>query len=237
MKLSAPIHRLKSEARQLARVAGIPLHDALDRIAAQEGYPRWSLLAQKEAALSPAARTLARLKKGDLLLLGARPGEGKTLLGLTLLIEALRGGGSGTFFTLEYSEADVLTRLTKLGADPATFGDHLGIVTSDAISADYIIDHQRDALPGSLIVIDYLQILDQDRRKPDLGAQVKALKDFAASRDLILVFLSQIDRSYDPAQRRVPEMTDIRLPNPIDLALFSKACFLANGELRFQSLS
>jgi hypothetical protein len=44
MKLSAPIHRLKSEAKQLARVAGIPLHAALDRIAAREGYSRCDMI-------------------------------------------------------------------------------------------------------------------------------------------------------------------------------------------------
>jgi hypothetical protein len=37
MRLSAPVHQLKRKARLLARADNIPLHAALDRIAAQEG--------------------------------------------------------------------------------------------------------------------------------------------------------------------------------------------------------
>lgn len=39
MKLSAPIYHLKRKAKRLSREAGIPLHDALDRVAATEGFP------------------------------------------------------------------------------------------------------------------------------------------------------------------------------------------------------
>ena len=40
MKLSAPIYRLKRLAKILSRDEGLPLHEALDRIAAQEGFAR-----------------------------------------------------------------------------------------------------------------------------------------------------------------------------------------------------
>lgn len=237
MKLSAPIHRLKRDARLMSREIGIPLHDALDRIASKEGFLSWSLLAAQDAAVTPAARTLARLNPGDMLLLGARPGQGKTLMGLQLLLEAIKNGRRGSFYTLEYTEADVAERLRSLGAAREKFGAALSIVTSDAISADYIIERQQDARPGDLVVVDYLQILDQDRRKPDLATQIAALKAFAAGSGTIFVFISQIDRSYDAAHQPLPGIGDIRLPNPLDLALFSKACFLNNGDLRFQTLT
>ena len=237
MKLSAPIHRLKRDARLMSREIGIPRHDALDRIASKEGFSSWSLLAVQDAAVTPAARILARLQPGDMLLLGARPGQGKTLMGLRLLLEAIKDGRRGSFYTLEYNEADVAERLRSLGADAEKLGAALSIVTSDAISADYIIERQHDARSGDLIVVDYLQILDQDRRKPDLTTQVAALKVFAAGSGAIFVFISQIDRSYDAAHQPLPGIGDIRLPNPLDLALFSKACFLNNGDLRFQTLT
>ena len=66
--------------------------------------------------------------------------------------------------------------------------------------------------------------------------QVRRLKAFARGRGLILVFISQIDRSYDPAQKPCPDLDDVRLPNPLDLSLFDKACFLNNGEVRFQAV-
>jgi hypothetical protein len=51
-----------------------------------------------------------------------------------------------------------------------------------------------------------------------------------------MVFISQIDRKYDSTNRPIPTLEDIRLPNPLDLALFDKACFLHDGELGFAAI-
>ncbi|MDB5568592.1 MAG: helicase [Tardiphaga sp.] len=61
------------------------------------------------------------------------------------------------------------------------------------------------------------------------------LQAFARRQGLIFVFISQIDRRYDPATKPCPDLDDVRLPNPVDLCLFSKTCFLNNGEVRFQA--
>jgi len=45
MRLTAPVYQLRRKARLLSHDARIPLHEALDRIAAQEGFAGWSLLA------------------------------------------------------------------------------------------------------------------------------------------------------------------------------------------------
>ncbi|HEV7283872.1 MAG TPA: DNA helicase, partial [Kaistia sp.] len=108
--------------------------------------------------------------------------------------------------------------------------------SSDAIHADHIAAALATAPPGTLAVIDYLQLLDQRRANPDLMTQVRTLRALARERGLILVFLSQIDRSYDPAAKPLPDLGDVRLPNPLDLALFDKACFLSQGEIRIQTL-
>lgn len=88
---------------------------------------------------------------------------------------------------------------------------------------------------GTLVVVDYLQLLDQRRENADLMIQVRTLKSFARDQGLIVVFVSQIDRSYDPAARSCPDLRDVRLPNPLDLKLFDKTCFLNNGEVQFQA--
>jgi replicative DNA helicase len=119
----------------------------------------------------------------------------------------------------------------------ALFGGLFEFDTSDLISAGYIAQRLADAPSGTLAVIDYLQLLDQRRETPDLNAQVRALKLFARDRGLILVFISQIDRSFDPSAKPCPDIADIRLPNPLDLSLFSKACFLHEGEVRFQAVN
>ncbi len=237
MRLSAPIYQLKRKAKRLSREEGIPLHDALDRIATTEGFSAWSMLAAKAAAVTPANRLFPQFRPGDLVLVGARPGHGKTLMSLELAVEAMRSGHRAAFFSLEYTEKDVLERIQAIGASPAQFRELLEVDCSDAISADYIIKEMAAAPRGTVVVIDYLQLLDQRRENPDLSVQVRALKSFARDKGLIVVFISQIDRSYDPAVKPCPDLDDVRLPNPLDLKLFDKTCFLNNSEVRFRAAS
>lgn len=233
MKLSAPVHRLKRKAKLIAREDKVPLHAALDRVAASEGFKSWSLLVARMP--SPAAELHARLRPGDLVLVGARPGHGKMLMGLRLAVEAMKSGRRSVFFTLEYTASDIADRFRALGVDSATFGDLFAFDASDDICAGHIVAALASAPPGTLAVIDYLQLLDQRRDKPGLMEQVRALKAFARERGLVLVFISQIDRSYDPASKPCPDLADVRLPNPLDLTLFSKTCFLNDGEVRFRA--
>lgn len=237
MKLSAPVYRLKRKARLLSREQKIPLHAALDHIANEEGFGGWSLLASKLSATAPAARLFAELEQGDLVLVGARPGQGKTLLSLELAVEAMKAGNRSVFFTLEYTEADVQRILRAIDVDIAHFGGLFEFDSSDAISADYIVKKLAFAPRGTLAVIDYLQLLDQRREKPDLMVQVRALKSFARDQGHIIVFISQIDRAYDPLKKPCPDLQDVRLPNPLDLTLFSKTCFLNNDEVQFRAIA
>ncbi len=236
MKLSAPLYRLKRNARRLSRQKNIPHIQALDEIALQEGCKSWGLLVARLSAEAPAARLFGQLRHGDLLLVGARPGQGKTLLGLELALEAIKCGNRGKFFSLEYGLQDVQDCLGAIGTDPGKLAGSFEFDGSDAISAGYLIAALTGAPRGTLVVVDYLQLLDQKRDRPALMTQVKALKAFATERGLILVFLSQINRSYDPSEKPCPGLDDVRLPNPLDLTLFNKACFLNNGAITFQTV-
>ncbi|MET3592370.1 replicative DNA helicase [Mesorhizobium shonense] len=213
----------------------MPLHQALDRVAAGEGFASWSLLAAKAAEAAPATNLFAQLTSGDLVLVGARPGQGKTLMSLELAVEAMKSGRRSVFFTLEYTHTDILGRFRVIGGEPALFDGLFEFDNSDTICADYIIGKLRTAPRGTLAVIDYLQLLDQRRENPELMVQVSTLRSFARDRGLILVFISQIDRSYDASKKPFPDLGDIRLPNPLDLSLFDKTCFLNKGEIQFQA--
>lgn len=245
----APIPLLKHRARLLARRESIPLHAALDRVAKQEGFERWSLFAaqphQSAAANAVPRRAgtttpplLPKLAEGDLLLIGARPGQGKTLLGLRLLLEAVQSGRRAVFFTLEYTEADTRARLEKLQGGMAGSVTRqpihgIEILASDDISADTIAAHLEGAPRGTVIVVDYLQILDQDRRKPPLNEQVGVLRRLVRTQGIVLAILSQIDRRFDVAQDEPPTWDEVRLPNPVAKAAFTKICFLHAGHVRF----
>jgi replicative DNA helicase len=235
MKLSAPLFHLKRKAKLLSRAENIPLHESLDRIARQEGFAGWSLLAAKVTADAPAEQLFARLAPGDLVLVGARPGHGKTLMSLELAVQAMKSGSRAVFFTLEYTVKDMLDRFRAIGAAPEAFAGLFEFDSSDEISSDYIVRRLAGVPRGTFVVVDYLQLLDQKRDNPELMVQVRALQSFARDRGLIFVFISQIDRAYDPLKKSCPDLEDVRLPNPLDLGLFSKTCFLNNGEVRFRA--
>jgi len=231
MRLSTPIYRLKRRAKLLARDEKIPLHEAQDRIAREQGFTAWSALSSSMRANPLALALLPRLEDGDMLLLGARPGQGKTLLGLRLLLDAAREGRRAVLFTLEYTDREARERFRILGADLESMPE---IVTSNEISADFIVRYLIGSPRGTVAVIDYLQILDQQRSKPALSEQMQLLQEFAHRSGAILGFISQIDRSFDPESNPLPGIEDIRLPNPIPAGVFSKACLLHAGEARLQ---
>ena len=97
------------------------------------------------------AAEAARLSDGDLVLVGARPGQGKTLMSLELAVEAMKSGNRAVFFTLEYSERDVLDRLRAIGVEAADFNGRFEFDNSDDISADYIVAQLAGATTAVLV--------------------------------------------------------------------------------------
>ncbi|MGU3401523.1 DNA helicase [Brucellaceae bacterium D45D] len=238
MKLSAPIYQLKRQAKRLSRDEHLPLHAALNQFAKREGFENWSLLSFRAGEQAISVSELHRkLEPGDLILVGARPGHGKTLLSLNLLIEAMRQGKRGLFFSLEYSLKDIAARFKLLNVEMEHYKGLFSFDSSDDICADYIIEKLMFQPRGSFAVVDYLQILDQKRDKPELMLQINALKNFASRNAMTILCISQIDRAYDGDTKSCPDLIDVRLPNPLDLTLFNKACFLHNGEIRLRALS
>lgn len=236
MSLSAPISVLKSKARRLKRAEGVPMCEALDRVARQEGYSSWSLLAAK-ATPKRKADLWERLDAGDLVLLGARRGHGKTICALRIALAAMRRGHKSWFFSLENDLPDMTRLFQTVGARPSDIADKFGFDNTDGICAQYVIEKVRDSIGRrSVIVIDYLQLLDQRRSSPELHRQVESLHAFARRTGCILVFIAQVDRSFDGEGGRLPQAEDLRLPNPVDLRLFDKSVFLHAGRSRFSEL-
>lgn len=241
MKTTSPIYRLKHQAKRLSRERDMPLHAALDHIAAGEGFNNWGHLSDRHRRdipdLSSAGELYAQLKRGDLVISAARPGQGKTLLALALAVEAMKCGRHAYFFSLDYTELDVAGRMRALGVTPGDFEDRFRFDGSEQISADYIMEKTRHMAEGTLVVVDYLQLLDQRRDNPELMSQIRALRDFSVDKGIATICISQVWRTFDAAQQAFPTLADIRLPNPLDLGLFTKACFLNDGKIRFEAIS
>lgn len=230
MKLSAPVYRLRRNARNLARREKISLSRALDRIATAEGFGSWNLLAAFHRRTSPSKRLLDLLQPGELLLLAARPGHGKTRLGLELLDDASRQGLRAVFFSSEYSERDLAAMCPEV-RNKERGRNSIEPVLSDELCAGTVTASLSGDRGDPIAVVDYLQVLDQRRASPELSEQVQTLKAFAGASGARLVVLSQVHRSYDPGRKPLPDWTDVRLPNPVDLSLFDRGCFLNDGNL------
>lgn len=234
MKLSAPLHVLKQRAKENKRAQSTPLNAALNDIAKAEGFASWSLLQSKAKNYIPktAEDILDYLNPGDLLLIGARPGLGKTTLALELLLRGRKQDRACFFFSFEYTHAEIERKLSSLDGDFAVGDPRLSLDFSDDICADYILRETAGQVEeGSLIAIDYLQLLDQQRQKPSLQSQVETLKEYAKSTRCIVIFISQIDRRFDQSTGQAPGPGDIRLPNPLDLGLFNKKIFVQGDEV------
>lgn len=210
MALSAPIFQLKRTAKSISRSEKIPLNQALKRVAIKEGFNSWSELASSPLSFSSAARLFNELKCGELVLLGSRPQQGKTAMALRLIVEAMKRGHRGVFFTLDYNGKDVEELFAKIDVNPKIFDSYFELDNTDNIDAPYIIQKLKTAQRGTFIVIDFLQLLDQRRQSPTISIQLESLKSFIDERGLIVVITSQIDRSYELTAKPFPNLSDIR---------------------------
>ena len=235
MRLSAPIFALKRKARLLSRSENIPLNQALNRISQMEGYLNWSLLAADSKNTNFARNIFHQLKPGNLLLLGARKGHGKTSLALQLLSEAVKHGENSLLFSLDFTKNEVSNVMNNLGISDLENNKQFSFDGSDDIYSGHIIERISSLPKNSTIVIDYLQLLDQKRKNPTLSDQISELENYASQLGTKFIFLSQIVRSFEQSDKSMPDLDDIRLPNPINLEAFHKTCFLNKGKINFCS--
>jgi replicative DNA helicase len=153
-------------------------------------------------------------------------------LTLQLLLQAIKEGRQCFFFSLDYTQKSLSARLAELDKKFAPNQPLLKLDLSNEISSDYIINQTNDAMiEGSLVAVDYLQLLDQNRSKPSLQKQVEDLKAYAKEKKCVVIFISQIDRFFDEDDRTIPNVMDVRLPNPLDIGLFNKSVFVQNSKI------
>lgn len=234
MKLSAPIHVLKSKAKKLKLEHSITMVEALNEVAKSEGLASWSLLQAKSEDIFPGSfkEVLPFFNPGDMILVGARPGMGKTSFAIGLFVEAInQNKPKHFFFSLSEVHRDIETRMTNYDSSTREKRQSYLCDYSEMICADYIIE-KTDGLvgPGSLIIIDYLQLLDQRRSTPEIKEQLSALKNFAIKSRAIILFISQVDRTLELKQDRRPTTNDIRVVNELDIKVFNKILFLYHDE-------
>jgi replicative DNA helicase len=235
MKLSAPIYQLKTKAKKLKKERGIQLTEALNLVAREEGFNNWSLLMSKEEQILPThyGEILDYLNPGDVILVGARPGIGKTNFTMGLFVQGLKEKRSKSFyFSLESTFKGLVSRVNSFDESIGQDDELFELNDSDEICSEYIISRAKESVSsGSVIVIDYLQLLDQKRTNPVVQDQINDLVEFAKQTGAIIICISQIDRKLENKTSKRPTLDDVRLVNPLDIKCFNKILFLYKEDM------
>ncbi|UOE46091.1 replicative DNA helicase [Agromyces larvae] len=186
------------------------------------------------------------LRPGCLYVVGARPGEGKTMVGVQIAHE-LAGTGPVAFSSLEMSTEQLLTRLVAFRGKvhlgpmsrhelsdedwvkvagvrhevqhlPLFIDDRSGVTISQITAFARAVRQQHQRCAG--VVVDYLQLVpSQERGRPRwevVGEHSRQMKILARELDCPVVVLSQLNREPVGRVRRAPTIADLRESGAIE---------------------
>ncbi len=176
------------------------------------------------------------LQKSDLIVIGARPGVGKTALAVNILDHvANTNKKQALFFSLEMAEGQIVNRILSLSGKINNHDLKRGNIDIDKVEkliqrmedGNLSIDdnstntvsqmsikakqHQRKH-GLDLVVVDYLQFVQPDNRSGnkwvDIGEIAKGLKIMAKQLNVPVIALAQVNRSIDN-EERMPRLSDL----------------------------
>lgn len=189
---------------------------------------------------------LGGLQRGSLVILAARPSMGKTALAMDFARHAaLRHSKRVGVWTLETPDVDLgkrllgaeagvdLSEVAKNKAAPADWAklsaaagkiSTSGLVIYDCASSLQQIraDARRAAAKGGLdmVVVDYLQLMSSssrhENRTQEVSALSRGLKTLARELNVVVVCLSQLNRSLESRSDKRPMMSDLRESGAIE---------------------
>ena len=185
---------------------------------------------------------LGGLEGGDVTVVAARPGVGKSAIVTQMIGQMAKGGQRIGYFNLEMNESQVyerfvarlaelsLTRVRRaksfLGGEKEAFDK----ANEEMASYDVVVStgsktvseiraesrHQR----FDVIIIDYLQLIKADRRFSNRAAEVgdisKAIKSLAMELHVPIVLLSQLNRVSELRDTKEPTMSELRESGDIE---------------------
>ncbi len=185
-------------------------------------------------------RMLVQMGKGDLVIVGARPGMGKTSFALNIATNVAKNSGKAVaIFSLEMSGEQLVTRIIssealvdshslRTGQLKAEDWDNIAGVISSLSGADIYIDdtsqitttEMRSKLRRiknlGLVVIDYIGLMQStsnaDNRAQQVGEISRNLKVMAKDFGIPIVCCAQLNRGTEsrPGAGKRPTLADLR---------------------------
>lgn len=182
-------------------------------------------------------------KKGDLIIVGARPSVGKTSFALTLALNAAYEGKKVLFFSVEMNSIDVYHRLlsfvsnvscneiidgsidkeilkqsaTRIKSLPLSIAELTKSTSIEVIEVvkEHLLENAID-----LIIVDYLQFLrdksDSSNESVRVGQITKNLKSLARITNLPVIVPCQLSRKPESRVDRKPVLSDLRESGDIE---------------------
>lgn len=191
-------------------------------------------------------RITCGLQNGNLIVIAARPSQGKTSLALQLAEHACGLGKSVAFFSLEMTDEDLADRLLcsvaavdlhlyRTGYLNRDEWQRLGQAANQTSDYKLTIDQTTKQTPLSMrlqalrikkeigldmIVVDYLQLISpdtpKDKRYQEIGAITHELKAIAKELRVPVVALAQLSREVEKRADRRPQLSDLREAGDIE---------------------
>ena len=185
---------------------------------------------------------LGGLEGGDVTVIGARPGIGKSALVTQIIGNMAQKGHRVGYFNLEMNESQVyerfvsrlaelsLTRVRRaksfLGGEEESFNKaneemsgYDVIISTGSKSVGEIRAESRHQ-QFDVIVIDYLQLVKADRRYANRASEVgdisKAIKALAMELHIPIILLSQLNRVSESKETKEPTMAELRESGDIE---------------------
>ncbi len=187
---------------------------------------------------------IGSLEGGDVIVIGARPGVGKSAFVTQVTANLDKQGKRIGFYNLEMQEKQIYERfvvsqsgidLTRLRRAKRFLGDEKErfdkanavlerkdniVITTGSKTVSEIRSESRH-MGYDVIIIDYLQLLRPDKeyrgnRYAEVGAISKAIKALAMELNIPIIALSQLNRASEVRETKEPTMAELREAGDIE---------------------
>jgi len=175
---------------------------------------------------------------GDLIIIAARPGMGKTALAMSMAQNAAYRGYVMGFISLEmtgqqlgmrsmsslsgvdllkirkgYTGKDDFQKISNSASSFAELPIFYSFSAFDLVSIQKAITYMVQTHGAKMIILDYLQLArnaNQRQREREIGEISMALKSMAKTYSIPIIALSQLNRDIEKRDNKTPKLADLR---------------------------
>lgn len=224
---------------------GLPIHKVASEVYDNlvKSIERGDRLSGRPTGWQSLDRVIGGWNKSDLVIIGGRPGSGKTAIALTLVREAAKLDNKCLFLSLEMSNEQIAKRylslltevenhkvrsgyLTKREMENLAIAimhdecqfyiDDEAIVNVEMIKSKVKIHKAKHGL--DILVIDYLQLIkgSKQNREQEISDISRNLKVLAKELGITVIALAQLSRKCEERSDKRPLLSDIRESGSIE---------------------